>query len=114
MRLIDADELFEHISHLSVTVTGLRSGKGILSEYAKHYRESVLWTVDEAPTVDAVPVVHGRWIDSVFCNVKQGKYPVVTCSECEIAFCDLISNHHYIYRYCPYCGAKMDGGNDDA
>lgn len=55
-RLIDANELFEQIHLLSVTVTGLRSGKGVLSEYAKHYRESVLRIVDEAPTVDAIPM----------------------------------------------------------
>lgn len=50
--------------------------------------------IDEAPTVDAEPVKHGRWkiIDfagSVECSV---------CGEESYSF----SN------YCPHCGAKMD------
>lgn len=54
--------------------------------------------LERLPAVDAVPVVHGRWIDAV-------------CSECG----------QYVYsgdarNYCPNCGAKMDGerGDDDA
>lgn len=48
--------------------------------------------------VDAVPVVHGRWLSngihgSVLCR----------CSECHY---DAAA---YSFRYCPMCGAKMDG-----
>lgn len=56
-RLIYADALIEEIKSLQVFVTGLRAGKGILNEYAKQYRESLLRIVDEQPTaynVDAV------------------------------------------------------------
>lgn len=49
-RLIDADALIEEIKSLQVFVTGLRAGKGILNEYAKQYRESLLRIVDEQPT----------------------------------------------------------------
>lgn len=35
---------------MHVSVTGLRAGKGILAEYAKQYRESLLRIVDEQPT----------------------------------------------------------------
>lgn len=51
------------------------------------------------PAADVAEVVHGRWIlhdDGVF-----------TCSECGNAE----SNDSY---YCRLCGAKMDGGFDDA
>lgn len=51
MRLIDADALTEEINSLRVTITGLRAGKGVLEEYAKHYRESVTRIIDEQPTV---------------------------------------------------------------
>lgn len=50
-------------------------------------------------TVDAVPVVHGRWIfhdDDIM--------PWVSCSECGI--CTDSTNKT---SYCPNCGAKMDG-----
>ena len=54
--------------------------------------------VVDAPAVDAVPVVHGRWLNngihgSVLCR----------CSECHY---DAAA---YSFRYCPMCGAKMDG-----
>ena len=57
--------------------------------------------VVDAPAVDAVPVVHGRWLSngihgSVLCR----------CSECHY---DAAA---YSFRYCPMCGAKMDGEGD--
>ena len=49
-------------------------------------------------TVDAVEVVHGRWIDArEYC----GDY---MCSNCEALYG---TNK---FNYCPNCGAKMDGG----
>lgn len=60
--------------------------------------------VKELPTIDAVPVRHGKWID-------EGRYDKFfphhrwRCSECG----------EYVYeidvpwfKYCPECGAKMD------
>ena len=68
--------------------------------------------IKNAPTVDAVEVVH--WCDrQSLKRIKAGNFPVVKCSQCEVVFCDLINNHHYMYHYCPNCGAKMDGGNED-
>ena len=49
--LISRSKLREEAESLRVTVNGLRSGKGILSEYAKHYRESFLKMIDEQPAV---------------------------------------------------------------
>lgn len=54
-RLIDANALMEELSTLTMTITGLRAGKGVLREFMLEYRKSVLRIVDEAPTVDAVP-----------------------------------------------------------
>ena len=60
----------------------------------------ILSEIEYAPTVDAVPVVHGRW-------TKDGD--VVVCSECgaEHAW------EEYRATYCEDCGAKMDGGNEN-
>ena len=55
--LISRSTLLKEIKSLTVTVTGLRAGKGILSEYANQYKESLLRIVNEQPTaydVDAV------------------------------------------------------------
>ncbi len=54
------------------------------------------------PTIDAEPVRHGRWI------AQDNTYTRYMCSECES------KNHGGHEKYCPNCGAKMDGENDEA
>ena len=57
-----------------------------------------------APTIDAVPVVHGHWdVGYVFSddgNTKQ----YYRCSKCK----SIAVGGCYQTRYCPHCGAKMD------
>ena len=53
--MIDEKKLIEEIKSLTVFVTGLRAGKGVLSEFAKHYKESVLRIIDEQPKADWIP-----------------------------------------------------------
>ena len=59
------------------------------------------------PTVDAVPVVHGRW---------EGRFPY--CSICgqEAISRDNGTLHgsYFLTDYCPNCRAKMDGGVNNA
>ena len=53
--------------------------------------------IEAMPSADVAPVRHGRWdfdMSGAWCSVC-GEY-----SEGE-------------YRYCPSCGSKMDGGDDD-
>jgi len=55
-----------------------------------------------APTVDAEPVRHGKIIETI----KDGKYHrEFSC--CGRDFTQLTM--WYIPRFCPNCGAKMDG-----
>lgn len=53
--MIDEKKLIEEIESLRVTVNGLRAGKGILREFEKHYKESILRIIEEQPKV-------GDWI----------------------------------------------------
>lgn len=99
--LISRSALKEEIEGLCMTITGLRAGKGILREFMNEYRKSVLRTIDEQPTVDAVPVAYGEWIpnESTF----------YVCSVCDSeAYWDTDYGQQ-LFDYCPYCGAKMDG-----
>lgn len=57
--------------------------------------------VEAAPTVDAAPVVHGEWIELH----EENGHEVGTCSYCR--------HVRIVDNYCPNCGAKMDGGNDN-
>lgn len=53
--------------------------------------------IDEAPTVDAVPVVHGRWIYH-----NKGLNNWVECSRCNTVGSPF-------WKCCPVCEARMDG-----
>ena len=92
VRLIDAKPLMEDGWHL------VKTGKSNM------FLASM--SLADAPTVDAVEVVHGRWefVEQRFYH--GGFVNLFRCSECKVAT-DKASN------YCPNCGAKMDGvGNE--
>ncbi|MBC8532252.1 hypothetical protein [Gehongia tenuis] len=96
MRLIDADELMATIKMHDYPLRG-------------HYNSTDrgMWTagiqqaIDEAPTIDAVPVVHGRWEKR-----KEDTLIHWDCTQCGIGFLDDIGLDKL--HYCPNCGAKMD------
>ena len=54
----------------------------------------------DAPTVDAVEVVHGHW----FWKPTNEWTSILTCSVCGSQ-----EGTAEVYKYCPNCGAKMDG-----
>lgn len=54
---------------------------------------------------DIQPVRHGRWITVVETDGKEHS----KCADCQVELDGLED----AYSFCPYCGAKMDGGEDD-
>lgn len=85
MRLIDAEEL----------------KATIVQNYRREFFGSILWNIlDDMPTIDAVPVVHGRWSEE-----DTERY---VCTVCGKWF--FIDSGDGDMNYCPHCGAKMDGG----
>ena len=54
-----------------------------------------------------VKVRHGRWVKS-----NAGGFVCCTC--CEDIFVNSDWLRHDTWNYCPNCGAKMDGGANDA
>lgn len=96
MRLVDADLLKEQMESVCM---GIMAG-------TESYN-APLKTIDDAPTVDAKPVVRGKWIKN------EGRYGW-HCSVCEkddfyafVRDSDTDENKLQDY-YCPNCGAKMD------
>ena len=94
MKLIDGDELIELL--LSTAIT----------DKQMEYSECVQYAVQKMPTVDAVPVRHGRW---------EWNGEAFICSAC--------GNGHKgqptimgqpMFEFCPMCGADMrkDGEHD--
>ena len=72
------------------------------TDLEKYVADMFIRMVDLAPAVDAVPVVHGRWL-----RILRGNYECSVC-RCIPYYASSIST----LNYCPNCGAKMDGGND--
>ena len=66
--------------------------------WGKEWDEALAKAIIESlPTID--PVKHGRWVNEANCRV-------VFCSECG-------EEMLWASDYCPNCGAKMDGGEDE-
>lgn len=93
MRLIDADEL-PHYNGYSYSAL------------------EIAHAVEKAPTVDAEPVKHGRWVKK-----KNPQWPAYSHDCCSLCgwwntknALSYDGNHKpgHSLNYCPNCGAKMD------
>ena len=92
VRYIDADELIADGWHLE--------------RHAPNGRCLTMMSIADVPTADVVEVKHGYWEE------REDSY---FCSECGsencYAFCKNINK--FTDYYCPNCGAKMDGGENN-
>ena len=68
----------------------------------------VKFGLDRIPAADVAEVVHGQWIKDDFLSDDVNN--AEKCSQCG----ELIGWFGNLPNYCPNCGAKMDGGDDDA
>lgn len=119
MRLIDADLFFQFLSDRRVKETGAFSkglNKGI------NIARSALRNEDACPTVDAVHVVHGEWKVLECDGGEPGGYAPyidVECSNCGLTVgieqgqYDWAYGDPFPWKCCPFCEAKMDGGNEE-
>jgi hypothetical protein len=111
MRLIDADALLEKFAKLEAIaleyVGKLNERKdpnehdmwvmwtGILNE-----RTAYKYEIIDAPTIDAEPVRHGKWVFNPS-DAFEAMFAKPKCSECGFESADG-------GNYCPNCGARMD------
>lgn len=57
------------------------------------------------PAADVVEVRHGRWINE--------RWEGLSSFSAECSLCGKRTLAYFHYFFCPNCGAKMDGGQDD-
>lgn len=112
MRLIDADRLYDKAEE---------KYKGSSGFYRPIYRGFVD-DIAAAPTIEAAPVVHGRWQwfeewnPSTPDNPRECESAGWMCGMCKTALEDMVGGYwdnpdeEPNLNYCPNCGAKMDGG----
>lgn len=76
--------------------------------------EDVRRDLKEVPTVDAIPVRHGRWIGYPECLKYENALDDsdIVCSVCGEVF-DILDNDTERFDYCPHCGADMRGGETE-
>ena len=111
-RLIDANALRERMFSYYGCVNENSSKEYYKGEPLMNYEvaDMIEACIDNAPTVDAVEVVHGRWLyDS-----GSGKYFCSACDEYAISFKKDTLYGGDLYEvclsdYCPNCGADMRG-----
>ena len=101
-RLINADALYEQIAKKEelarqrVLDTPSRMPNGDFNPSAMRYatqldeRTQMKFMLADAPTIDAEPVRHGKWMGTV-------------CSACGES-----TSFYYDCDCCPHCGARMD------
>lgn len=103
-RLIDAEALHK---------TLYTKQKWIVHKDGKHNEgftsDQVHFAIDEQPTIDAVPVKRGEWVEYPYCLCYEGALTEedIACSSCGAVF-NVIDNCTETFKYCPNCGARMD------
>lgn len=65
-------------------------------------RQDIIDLINNQPTVDAVPMVHGRWV-----HLGGDEW---YCSACGFVITTEGSWDKPTKKYCEDCGAKIDGG----
>jgi rubrerythrin len=73
-----------------------------------------LQSISNMPAADVAEVVHGQW-EGEGDGYADGEIvlDVWHCSQCGYCIDDGTDNPDCLPKYCPGCGAKMDGGNDN-
>ena len=66
--------------------------------------------IADIPAADVAPVVHARWLDAPWLYYGAKQY---VCSGCRNDKYWRKRDLHFKEPYCPNCGAKMDGGDDN-
>lgn len=95
-RLIDADALIPMMKYATtdseIGVFPIKIGFNAITE-----------VINNASTIDAEPVRHGKWIKADSQQYFRKHYPCFTCSECGYR-----KDSQKKWNYCPNCGCRMD------
>ena len=101
MQLTDKDALMKEAGKLWAKMP---DGEELCKELIK--------AINHAPTIDAVPVVHGAWeeetVDTYQENAVIADWQSARCSVCKRYLTTPYMYYFTHYDYCPNCGAKMD------
>ena len=101
-KYIDREALIEWLKR--IPLIDLSDGRGLCRVIMGDDFKKAIKKMPKGIIADVAPVAHGRW----GVNVGMNFYRERNCPVCKKR---IKSN---FWNYCPNCGAKMDGGVDDA
>ena len=102
-KYIDREALVEWLKR--IPLKDLSDGLGLCRVIMEDDFKNAIKKMPKGIIADVAPVRHGRW-------VKQDKYAFGTFYDCSI--CDnRILDTGRSWNYCPNCGCRMDGGDDE-
>lgn len=95
--------------------------EGWCQDLRKPGLKQALEMFDEIPAADVAPVVHGLWMPiresemTGWDPAVAGRDPIggYICSVCKEEAVYDCNDEFVLSKYCPNCGAKMDGGDND-
>lgn len=117
MRLIDAEKLCLHLADIQL------ANRGWKDDYCEML-DDIISIIDEQTTIEADPVRHGRCDMCETMEKGHGRIRLYHGNGWQVAIdrgvdgYELVISHcgeHFATKidYCPYCGAKMEGKNED-
>lgn len=98
MRLIDADALKKHMGCEDAVKYGNETPEQQHISYSTLMMYEIADYIEDMPTIEAEPVRHSYWTRDGECH-NCGEMGLYNGNE------ELVPS-----RWCPCCGAKMDGG----
>lgn len=97
---IEREALLAHLRKCKETSTGSGLTAAVIT--------AIQSFVEGMPLADVAPVVYGKWVPS------EGNPGFLVCSVCGDCYVydEWVDGRKW--RYCPNCGAKMDGKGEEA
>ena len=93
--------------------------KFLIAEYGEHDQytsgfDDAIDMVRSFTSADVAPVRHGKWVKEPPYKSIGGEYlKALICSKCNSFFVSDGNKPWQMHNYCPNCGAKMDGEEQD-
>lgn len=100
---IDRGALIEWLKR--IRLIDLSDGRGLCRVIMEDDFKKAIKKMPKGIIADVAPVRHGRW-------VEKEKYTFGIMYDCSLCENRILDNGHP-WNYCPNCGAKMDGGDND-
>ena len=97
-KYIDREALVEWLKR--IPLIDLSDGRGLCRVIMEDDFKKAIKKMPKGIIADVAPVRHGKWLYDDYYDIGD------VCSECDWDS----KMTHPSYHYCPYCGAKMDGG----